>query len=708
MDMMFNYRGIVQDSKQVVIIDIDGKSLNTIGQWPWSRNTLAQMTDMLIDGNARSIGFNIVFTERDRSSPFYYFNNLPYQLLDRLPEEILAGLLSDTDLDYDLLFAQTLSKGPTVLGYVFKPINDGLKTEEQVPLRTTGLKIHPPDVIAKNLPLIPAYRAVINHPSVSMTKSEGFYNLFSEETGTTRRAPLVMLMDKIPYSSLALETYRIGVKASTIMLHTSKKLQSPKPPVLGIQIKDNFISTDDSARLFINYRGPVKTFKYISAIDIINGSRTKEVNNKFVLIGSSAKGLHDLRATPFSNAIPEVEINATIIDNLIQSDPFVHNTLSETRLTYILILVGGLVIAFILSTWGPLAGSLLVILIIILTILFNYYHFFLNYQYVGVTYPLMTYGLILMITCIYNLLREQKTKRYIKKAFSHYVAKDVVSEMIKNPKSLSLTGEEKDLTVLFSDIRGFTGISEKMPSQALGYFMNNYLSRMSRIIIKNNGTVDKFIGDAIMAFWGAPKDDPMHAYKAVNAAIQMKVETQKMTQEFSQWNLPDIQIGIGINTGQMSVGNFGSNERFDYTVMGDNVNLASRLEGATKNYGTTILISDATNKIISKYFFCQYIDKVQVKGRNTPIDLFEPLAKGTPEKKLANEVLTFENGVKAYQNKEFKKAKAVIEKLYNKSPIRLYKSYLDRIDSFLASSPPPEWTGAERRSRLPVNKLKTK
>ncbi|MCF6245830.1 MAG: adenylate/guanylate cyclase domain-containing protein [Desulfobacula sp.] len=708
MDMMFNIRGPQPDSKNVVIIDIDEKSLKILGQWPWPRNILADLTQKLHKANVRSVGFDILFAEKDRSSPAFYFQNLDPSIISLIPQDILVSLLNNDALDYDSLFANALGSGPSVLGYAFQTINDGLKSDEDLPFPSSIIRIHPTSFNFKDLSLRSAYRAIVNHPSVAMAETEGFFNVFPDESGTTRQVPLIMMMDDIPYPSLALETFRLGIKTPSITIHVSKTIKTRKPPVLGLQINDRFIPTDSFGQLFINYRGSSGTFKSISAIDILNGKRVSEVTEKFIIIGSSSKGLYDLRTTPFSRAVPGVEINANIIDNLIQSDPFVYDHLTEIGLTYTLIIAGGLLLALILSFLGPLAGSLGAVILILSASVVNYYYFFLNHRYVGMTYPLVTCGFILLITSIYNAFKEQKAKRYIRKAFSHYVSKDVVSELIRNPKALSLKGEEKILTVLFCDIRGFTGISEKMNSRDLGNFMNNYLTCLSHIIMKNKGTVDKFIGDAIMAFWGAPKDDPMHALKSVRAAMEIKAEISNLAGDFANQNLPDIRVGIGINTGLMSVGNFGSKERFDYTVMGDNVNIASRLEGANKNYGTTILISDATKNIIKDTFFCRYIDKVQVKGRSQALDLFEPLTNGIPDAELIKKVEQFEKGVTAYQNQNFKTAKTIMETLYQNEPDRLYQSYLDRINAFIASPPPSEWIGTERRTTLPVNKLTTK
>jgi adenylate cyclase len=225
---------------------------------------------------------------------------------------------------------------------------------------------------------------------------------------------------------------------------------------------------------------------------------------------------------------------------------------------------------------------------------------------------------------IQNYFTEGKAKRYIQNAFSHYVSPKVVSRLLKDPESLSLKGEQKELTVMFCDIRGFTSISEKMDSRDLSLFMNNYLTRMSRIIIDNGGTLDKFIGDAIMAFWGAPESDPDHAVKAVRTAIRMKAELVEINRELKPWNMPEIGFGIGINTGLMNVGNFGSDRRFDYTVMGDHVNMASRLEGVSKDYGIPIILSEFTEAHVRKYITCRYIDRVHVKGRSAPVSIYEP------------------------------------------------------------------------------------
>ena len=709
MNIMFKLRGPQPVSGQVVIVDIDEKSLSQIGQWPWPRNIMAAITRNLINSEARAIGFDIVFAEKDRSSPSFFFKNLDNALLEKIPDSLLSSLAQNPSFDYDAFFGQALSFGPTVLGYGFQLKNDGLKTREALPFPSGMIRIKPDGLNFEDLNFIRAYRASVNHPSVAMAESEGFMNVYTDHSGTARQVPLFMLMDDIPYPSLALEVFRIGMKISSLTIHATDKIKTVKKPIIGIQLGSQFVPTDGVGQIFVNYRGPVNSFEYVSAIDVLNKELMPVFKDKFVLVGTSSTGLFDLKATPFSRAVPGVEINATIIDNLIKSDSYEYDRLTEIGLNYTLIVVGGLVLTLILSVLGPLAGGVGAAVFFAVSFAWNYYYFFLNHQYAGFTYPMASCAVILLVISMFNAFREGQAKRFIQDAFSHYVAPDVVAQLLKNPSALSLTGEEKQLTVLFCDIRGFTTLSEKMNSKDLGNFMNDFLTRMSQIIMKNNGTVDKFIGDAVMAFWGAPKDDPEHAQNAVYTALQLKDELDHMSQADQKKKQLKISVGIGINTGLMNVGNFGSKQRFDYTVMGDNVNLASRLEGANKNYGTTILISQATQDIIRDLFYCRFIDKVQVKGRQAPVDLYEPLCKGLPSAQMQQETLEFEKGVRAYQNQEFKAALQMICALHSKNPTRLYQSYIDRIKGFMISPPSSsQWTGTERRSKLPITRLTSK
>ncbi|MDH4321521.1 MAG: adenylate/guanylate cyclase domain-containing protein, partial [Desulfobulbaceae bacterium] len=301
---------------------------------------------------------------------------------------------------------------------------------------------------------------------------------------------------------------------------------------------------------------------------------------------------------------------------------------------------------------------------------------------------------IFMMVTLFNYFFEGREKRFISLAFGHYVSPQVVNKLMAHPENLALSGEEKTLTVLFSDIRGFTSISEQMESSQLALFMNRYLTAMSAVIMEFGGTVDKFIGDAIMAIWGAPLDDDDHAANAVRAALVMMARLRQLDPQWEAEGLPAVNVGIGINTGVMSVGNFGSNERFDYTVLGDAVNLGARLEGSNKEYGTNINISEYTREAIGDRFFCRFIDMVKVKGKHRPVKIYEPLCEGEPDEALRLEVETFEQAISHYHNRDFAAAATIINDLHKKHPAKLYCLYRDRIRNYQENPPPPDWDGS--------------
>jgi len=699
-DAMFRWRGPVKTTGSVVIVDIDEKSLKTVGQWPWPRNIVARMIRRIQAEGARVIGLDIVFAEADRTSPIRYVDEVQKIFDVKLPA---LDSMDPEVLNHDLALGRAVAAGPTVLGYAFQLYDDGLKTPEEMPFPSCQIKIQPETARFGDLALRAAYRPVVNVMDVAQGLSEGFFNVFADTSGTIRKVPLLMMLDEIPYPSLALEVFRVGMREDDLTIHASHQVRQPVTGILGISIGDRFIPTDDNGQIAVNFRGPGKAFAYVSAADILNGSPHPSLKDKYVLIGTSASGLFDLVATPFSNSYTGAEVHATIIDNILADDPFAHDIFTEIGWTYALIIVGGILLSIFLAYGGPLTGGIGGLVIILAALFGNFHLFFLKNILVGVTYPFFSFLLIFLVVTVSNYFFEGREKNFIRGAFGHYVSPRVVSQLINNPDKLSLKGEQKNLSVLFSDIRGFTTISEQLSSEQLSFFMNEYLTTMSNCIIDSGGTVDKFIGDAIMAIWGAPLDDRNHAVHAVRAAMSMMKRLGEVQLDYAQRDLPVIDIGIGINTGIMSVGNFGSHERFDYTVMGDNVNLASRLEGANKDYGTHVIISEFTKAQLGDQFFCRYIDQVRVKGKNKAVMIYEPLVEGTPDAALSSEVAVFEGAVADFRAQKFHEAQAVIETLYRQNPLRLYAVYLHRIHGYLKFPPPADWDGIERRQHLPEN-----
>ena len=690
---MFRWRGSLPTTDSVVIIDIDEKSLQQVGQWPWSRTVVADLVKQAHLAGARAIGFDIVFAEKDRTSPKQYIEELKKRLNDQLFLSRLEALKEKDTLDHDIILGNIVAEAPVVLGYVFQLSNDGLKRDEAVPFPSCNIKIDPDHFRYEDLFLLPAYRAILNVEDIAQAESEGFFNVFPDPTGTIRKVPLLMELNGIPYPSLALELLRIGFGVEEITLHGSQLVDTPKKGLLGVSIGDRFVSTDDNGQLTVNYRGPHKTFPYVSAVDVLSGKQHEHLQNKYVLIGTSAAGLSDLRAIPFSNSFPGVEIQASIIDNIIAGDSLTHDIFTEIGVTYTLIIVGGLLLSGLLAYTGPLVGGIAGLLLIVAAIVGNYQFFFLRNELVGLIYPLFTVFGVFLIVTLFNYFVEDKKKRFIHRAFNHYVSPQVVGQLIKSPDRLSLAGEQKNLTVLFSDIRGFTGISEQMGSEKLGLFMNKYLTAMSDIIMEYNGTVDKFIGDAIMAIWGAPLDLEDHPLLSVQAALQMIERLKVLQEDLNMKGIPAFNIGIGINTGVMSVGNFGSDRRFDFTAIGDNVNLASRLEGLNKVYGTNIIISEYTRDALDNQTICRYLDRVRVRGKDQPVKIYEPLPQNGIDIPLKQEIEAFEHAIDDYLAQNFDKAYGAIEELNNCNPIKLYDLYLNRIDRYQEKRPPTDWDG---------------
>lgn len=693
-DAMFRWRGKEPTTGSVVIVDIDEKSMRSVGQWPWPRDVVAALVRNIRAGGAKVIGFDIVFAEEDRTSPRFFLEALPANLKDTLPASRLNALAADAALDHDRVLGSAVAQGRTVLGYVFQTSDDGLKTAGEVPFPSCIIRLAPEAVHYADLNLLQAYRAIVNIPDVAQAETEGFFNVFPDAAGTVRSVPLFMQMDGLPYPCLALEMLRLGLQAQEVVIHASRQQQAGKNGLLGVEVGGRFIPTNDRGEMTINFRGPVRSFSYMSAVDILKGERLHSLRDRYVLIGTSAYGLLDLRATPFSNVYPGVEVHASIIDNVLAGDPFTYDIYSEIGLTFTLILIGGLLLNALLAYGGPVAGGLGGILVLGATIFGNYALFFLHNKLLGVTYPLLTALTVFVVVSVLNYFFEGREKRFIDRAFGRYVSPQVVQQLKRNPEKLTLAGEQKILTVLFSDIRGFTSISEKMTSEQLGQFMNDYLTAMSGIIMEHKGTVDKFIGDAVMAVWGAPLDDQEHAANTVRAAFHMLRRLNALRAGWQRQGLPFIDIGIGINTGAMSVGNFGSTQRFDYTVMGDHVNLAARLEGSNKIYGTNIIISEYTKEALGDRFFCRFLDVVRVKGKKKPVQIFEPLCEGEPLEELRKEVQLFEQAMSQYRGREFASAAAIIKKLNQHNPLPIYSLYLQRIDTFLDSPPPSDWDGA--------------
>ncbi len=625
-DTMFRVRGSQDSSGSVVIVDIDDNSLKTYGQWPWPRNVIAELVDTIFDSKPLVVGFDIMFAERDRTSPSLFFEKYRDRLTLKDPNDRVDPSTSRQQFqDHDLLLAKAIQGGQSVLGYMFLFREDFLKSEgERSPHTTLDISIEKIGIEFKDLKLITAYRPILNIAEVSTGTSTGFLNAFPDPDGFIRKVPLFFLMDDQAYPSMSLEMYRIASGIHQARIHLNNRIPQPYQALDGVSLGDSYFKTDDYCQLGINFRGPDHTFLYLSASDVLQGAATQLLKDKFVLLGSSAGGIKDIVATPFSSRLPGVEVQANVLDNLIQKDAMVWENQSEKTVTYLGIIVGGLLICSSLIYLGPLSGLLLSFATIFSIVVCNYYLLFLENRLLGTSFLLTSLTAVFITVVLFNYLFEGRRRNFIRKAFSHYVSPSIVNELLKHPEKLDLQVDSREVSILFCDIRNFTSLAENSCPEKLSSFLNSYFSLMTDIIIKNKGMVDKYIGDAVMAVWGSPLHDPDHATNAVQAALEM-VEALRQSGDDLQLAGHGVAIGIGINSGTVSAGNFGCERRFDYTVLGDSVNLASRVEEQTKKYPVEILITEYTQKLLPANSNSRFIDTVVVKGRKKPVILFEPL-----------------------------------------------------------------------------------
>jgi adenylate cyclase len=521
-------------------------------------------------------------------------------------------------------------------------------------------------------------------PEIRENYATGHSLFIADMDGTVRRAPFLIGLEDNLSPSFAL---KILETAGEIKITTPEKfnqeiiLDGQKYPL------DNF----GLARIF--FFGPVNTFKKYSFVDVLQGEGSLEqFRDKIVLVGSEAPDLHDEYFTPSSGSRPVsgVEIHANVVESILQNKTLREE--SSAKIIFLIILALAAVAAFSVS-YLKLRFALPLFFVYLLIYLIAAAIFFSEGVIFPIFYPLLAlifvYGLGVILR--YLLIREEKRK--LKKYFSLYVAKDVVNEILAHPEKVKLGGETKNLTILFSDIRGFTSVSEKMDAQNLVGLLNKYLTAMARIVLENRGVVDKFIGDAIMAFWGAPLPHENHAVSAVRTALEMSRELKKKNEEWKKINYPEIKIGIGLNTGEAVVGNIGSDDRFDYTVIGDNVNLASRLESLTKFYGVGIIISESTAEAVKDKFILRQIDCVAVKGKTQGIKIYEVLGFVEEKENFKNFIEKFAHGFGLYLKKDWPAAKKVFEEILVENPSDGPSKILkERMEEFLVA-PPVDFDG---------------
>ena len=687
---------------RVVIIDIDEKSLAEVGRWPWSRNKLADLVNELFDRQKIALlGFDVVFAEADDSSGLKRLQQLAANELRDQPgfTEKLSQIQSS--LDYDKTFAKALEKRPVVMGYFFTNDRDG---------RTSGTL--PAPVMQKDALLGKpigftswgGFGSNID-PLVQAAPAGGFFNSLTDTDGVVRSIPLLAEHKGQYYESLSLAMFRVltgqpkvapGFPQERFLLRNYQGLESI---LLKQGDKTLAIPVDNKIATLVPYRGPGNatggSFTYYSAADVIAQKvPANALKDKIVLLGTTAQGLLDLRVTPVGEIYPGVEVHANVISGLLDGRIYVRPDYT-VGFEIVMLVLAGLTLALMLPLLSAPRAVALSLAVVGALIGINVW----MYLGLGLVLPLAS-ALVMAFTAFalnmsYGYFVESKSKRELANLFGTYVPPELVDEMVKDPDSYNMKATNKELTVMFCDMRGFTKLSEQMEPTQLQALLNSVFSRLTDLIRANRGTIDKYMGDCVMAFWGAPVDTPHHAALAVKTAIEMAHAVRVLNEEHRAKGLPEIGIGIGLNTGTMCVGDMGSAVRRSYTVIGDAVNLGSRLEGLSKTYGTDIVVSESTRRQAPEFSW-QELDKVRVKGKDQAVSIFWPAGPSLDSSKaLVDELKMWNALLKAYRQQDWEQCDLQMLNLHRLSAKKyLYQLYGERVASMRQLPFDPSWDGA--------------
>ncbi|MBG9388894.1 CHASE2 domain-containing protein [Caenimonas aquaedulcis] len=691
--------------ERIVIVDIDEKSLAEVGRWPWSRNRVAEMVQDLFDRQQVAlVGFDIVFAEADESSGLKRLRQLAQgELKDQAGFGERVNQMQ-ASLDYDALFAKAIEKKPVVLGYYFTSDRDG-RTNGVLPapvMTKDALRGRPITFIGYN-----GYGSNIEQIARAAPLA-GFFNPIIEEDGVVRSIPLVAEYKGAYYESLSLAMFRalLGLPKvepgfprddSRLVGRDYQSLENIRLNVAADKVLG--IPVDHRVATLVPFRGPggpqAGSFRYVSASDLVaHRLQPGTLKDRIVLVGTTAPGLQDLRVTPVGGTYPGVETHANVIAGFLDGKILFK---PDYAIGYdvTVVLLAGLVLAIGLPLLTATRAVLLSVVVIGLVVGLNFY----LYLGKGWVLPLAT-TLVMCLTAFalnmsYGYFVESRSKRELANLFGTYVPPELVDEMVKDPEAYSMKATNKELTVMFCDMRGFTKMSETMEPTQLQELLNAVFNRLTDIIRGNRGTIDKYMGDCVMAFWGAPVETAEHAHLAVKTAMEMANAVRKINEEHRAKGMPEIGIGIGLNTGTMCVGDMGSDIRRAYTVIGDSVNLGSRLEGLSKAYGVDIVVSETTRKIAPQFAW-QELDRVRVKGKEQAVAIFWPLAPADRlDKAHSDELKTWAALLKAYRAQDWDQCDLLLLNLQRMNAKKyLYELYSERVASMRLLPFDPEWDGA--------------
>lgn len=792
-DIRMINRGEHAVSSQIAIVAIDEDSVERFGRWPWSRDIIAKIVDELEKNKVKSIGFDILFSEKENGTKN---DSLLANTIQSHADNIVLGTYFDQNYDFEPFqdgCAQAIDESsleyPT-LEQQETPVIPIDQVSQEIPssiqaiLKTAMAKITQdveshkeglyPQEIRKNIleakenlclnflitnqsiqwleklwpsiqiqneelqnidvktwaanyknqtlrnPISHAGRFWVNIPEISQyAKHYGYFNAFQDSDGNIRRTKLISRYGGLLIPSLAFKTVLTAQKRG-VMAVLGEDPNNPRSKMVSeLTMTDQdtgepieSIPVDAEGRLNINYAGPQRMFPYISVTELLNNKNQMTISqrvkgkikkiqvdkksflkDKIIFIGATAVGIYDLRVTPFEENFPGVETHANIAENILQKQ-FFKSIPDEPIYMLLFILIFGLILSFAIARTGAINGSLVALATLFVIYFIDKYIIFHQGIVIAIVLPLLLTISIYTLLTVYKYLTEERNKKELKGTFQKYVSPAVVNEILSHPEKIKLGGRKENMTVMFSDLRGFTTLSEKLDPEVLSAFLNRYLTPMTRLVFKHDGTLDKYIGDAIMAFFGAPISYKDHAKKCCITGLEMLEKLKELNKEFEKEQLPPLDMGIGINTGDMSVGNMGSDIVRSYTVMGDAVNLASRLESINKSYGTKIIISEFTYKQIQPDFTVRELDWVRVKGKQLPVKIYELISNKKVEEHLKEALEAFTQGFNQYHTRNFDLALESFTRALNKIPHDVpAQLYVERCQEYIQNPPPENWDG---------------
>jgi adenylate cyclase len=680
--------------ERIVILDIDEKSLQEVARWPWPRDVMAGLIEKLFGKyQVAIVAFDVVFAEADYSSGIRALEQLAQGQLKEVPAFQQAFREMRPKLDNDGLFAQAIKGKPVVLGYYLNS-DKGAKRIAAIPQ-----PVLPKGTFqGRNIPFTSWIGYGGNLPEfLKNAAAAGHFNPITDPDGVVRRVPIIAELDGAYYEALSLAVVRtiLGFPKVEPGYAPDRFLQRGYSGLEWLKVGPLTIPVDEQASALIPYRGHKFSFAYISLADVLAERVPLErLKDKLTLVGTTAPGLLDLRSTPVDNVYPGVEVHANLIAGMLDKNiklkpPYMLGA------EVVLLFSGGVALSLLIPMLAPLWATVLTLVGMLLITALNVAIWTEAHMVLPLAASILMTVALYTVNMAYGYFVEARSKRQFTELFGQYVPPELVDEMARDPEKYNMEPRAAELTILFSDVRGFTSISEALKPEELREYINEYLTDMSGIIrSKHRGTLDKYIGDEIMAFWGAPVDDAQHARNGLLAALDMQKECKVLNEKFAARGWPTIKIGVGVNSGNVRVGDMGSQVRRAYTAMGDAVNVASRLEGRTKGYGVGILVGEGTRHLVKDVVFRE-VDRIKVKGKDEAVTIYEPLGlESEIERKVHEELKIWNQTLRAYRAQQWDQVEVGLLNLQRmSSDCGLYRAYAEKVADNRRQPPLPDWDG---------------